>query len=90
MGPSSETMYMPIGNPLLSEATQIALCGVTRVLALVGRAFVCLDADFRIVHAPFLLDELLGSGTSRELVGRGIEELPGSGLFGLGVRYARR
>ncbi len=83
MGLSLETMCMPAGDQSLSEATQIALYGVTRVLASVGRAFVCLDADFRIVHASYLLDDLLGSGTSRALTGRGIEELLGSDLFGL-------
>src|SRR5579859_444104 len=83
MGLSPETMCMPVGDSSLSEATQIALYGVTRVLASVGRAFVCLDADFRIVHASYLLDDLLGSGTSRALAGRGIEELLGADLFGL-------
>ena len=83
MGLSSETICMPVGDQSLSESTQIALYGVTRVLASVGRAFVCLDADFRIVHASYLLDDLLGSGTARALTGRGIEELLGSDLFGL-------
>ena len=78
----SETTCAPVGDQPLSEATQIALYGVTRVLASVGRAFVCLDSDFRIVHASYLLDDLLGSGISRELVGRGIEELLGADLFG--------
>src|SRR6476469_6661606 len=83
MGLSSETICMPVGDQSLSESTQIALYGVTRVLASVGRAFVCLDADFRIVHASYLLDDLLGNGTARALAGRGIEELLGSDLFGL-------
>src|ERR1019366_8439681 len=75
---------MAYGDQALSEATQIALYGVTRVLASVGRAFVCLDSDFRIVHASYLLDDLLGSGISRALAGRGIEELLGADLFGAG------
>jgi|SRR6266702_2260395 len=83
MSLSTEPMCVPVvSDPSLSEATQIALYGVTRVLASVGRAFVCLDADFRIVHASYLLDDLLGSGVSRALVGRGIEELLGADLFG--------
>src|SRR6266568_5875790 len=82
MSLGSEMACMPAGDQPLSEATQIALYGVTRVLASVGRAFVCLDSDFRIVHASFLLDELLGAGISRALVNRGIEELLGVDLFG--------
>ncbi|HUV96044.1 MAG TPA: hypothetical protein VMV98_01120, partial [Acidobacteriaceae bacterium] len=82
MGLTSETMCIPVADQPLSSDTQIALYGVTRVLASVGRAFVCLDSDFRIVHASYLLDDLLGSGISRALVGRGIEELLGADLFG--------
>lgn len=82
MGLGPEMMCMPTGDVPLSEATQIALYGVTRVLASVGRAFVCLDADFRIVHASYLLDRLLGEGASQLLAGRAIEELLGGDLFG--------
>jgi len=82
MSLGSETMCIPVADQPLSEDTQIALYGVTRVLASVGRAFVCLDSDFRIVHASYLLDDLMGSGISRALVGRGIEELLGADLFG--------
>lgn len=78
----SETTCTTAGDQPLSEATQIALYGVTRVLASVGRAFVCLDSDFRIVHASYLLDSLMGNGVSRALEGRGIEELLGVELFG--------
>lgn len=82
MSLSPGIMCIPVGDEPLSEATQIALYGVTRVLASVGRAFVCLDSDFRIVHASYLLDDLLGTGISRSLAGRGIEELLGADLFG--------
>lgn len=79
---SSEIACVPWNGQPLSGDTQIALYGVTRVLASVGRAFVCLDADFRIVHASYLLDEILGDGVSRALIGRGIDELLGADLFG--------
>jgi DNA-binding NtrC family response regulator len=62
--------------------TLAALHGITRALASVGRAFVCLDPAFRIVHASHLLDELLGPGTSGSLRGRLVEDLLGSELFG--------
>ena len=82
VGSSSEIACVPWSGQPLSTDTQIALHGVTRVLASVGRAFVCLDADFRIVHASYLLDEILGEGVSRALIGRGIDELLGADLFG--------
>ncbi|MDP9050706.1 MAG: sigma-54-dependent Fis family transcriptional regulator, partial [Acidobacteriota bacterium] len=73
---------LPTIDPVLEQNTHIALLGVTRALASVGRAFVCLDSSFRIVHASYLLDTLLGSGTSEILPGRKIEELLGADLFG--------
>ena len=82
MSSNSDAQCLPPAGQSLSADTQIALHGVTRVLASVGRAFVCLDADFRIVHASYLLDGLLGEGASRNLVDRGIEELLGADLFG--------
>lgn len=66
------------GNPL----TEAALHGITRALAAVGRAFICLDPSFTIVHASGLLDRLLGEGASKTLCGRPIEELLGADLFG--------
>ncbi len=65
-------------NPL----TEAALHGITRALASVGRAFVCLDPSFRILHVSRLLNEFLGEGTAAALRGRPIEELLGDDLFG--------
>ncbi len=65
-------------NPL----TEAALHGITRALASVGRAFVCLDPHFRIVHASHLLDHLLGADASAQLRGCPVEELLGVDLFG--------
>lgn len=67
------------GNPL----TEAALHGITRALAAVGRAFICLDPSFTIVHVSDLLDRLLGEGASKSLCGRPIEELLGTDLFGI-------
>jgi hypothetical protein len=49
------------GNPL----TEAALHGITRALASVGRAFICLDPSFTIRHASHLLDQFPGEGVSR-------------------------
>jgi transcriptional regulator with GAF, ATPase, and Fis domain len=67
-----------LDNPL----TEAALHGITRALASVGRAFICLDPSFTILHASHLLDQLLGAGASKALCGRPVEELLGVDLFG--------
>jgi DNA-binding NtrC family response regulator len=69
-------------DPSIGPLTQAALHGITRALASVGRAFVCLDPSFHIVHASHLLDELLGPGTSENLRGCLVDELLGIELFG--------
>src|SRR5438874_1572829 len=66
----------------VDQFTRAALAGVTRALASIGRAFICLDMQFRIVHASKMLDKLLGEGTSERLPGRAITEVLGDDLFG--------
>ena len=66
------------GNPM----TEAALHGITRALASVGRAFICLDPSFTILHASHLLDRFLGEGASKALCGRPVQELLGVELFG--------
>lgn len=65
-------------NPL----TEAALHGITRALASVGRAFICLDPEFRILHASPLLNRILGEGASEALRGAHVESLLGEELFG--------
>lgn len=56
--------------------------GITRALASVGRAFICLDPSFRIVHVSKLLNDFLGHSVAAQLPGRPVEELLGEDLFG--------
>jgi two-component system, NtrC family, response regulator HydG len=70
------------GMARVDQLTHAALAGVTRALASIGRAFICLDMQFRIVHASKMLDKLLGEGTSEGLPGRVITEVLGDDLFG--------
>ncbi len=65
-------------------SARAALAGVSAVFASLGRALVCLDENFRIVHASNLLDELLGPEATQALQGQPIEELLGAELFGPG------
>lgn len=68
----------PFGDAL----TDAALYGITRALASVGRAFICLDPSFIILHASRLLDRILGEGASKALCGHPVEDLLGTELFG--------
>jgi DNA-binding NtrC family response regulator len=76
-------------EPSLNPLTQAALHGITRALASVGRAFVCLDPSFRIVHVSSLLNDLLGQGAAVTLRGKPVEELLGEDLFGPGGQLRR-
>lgn len=69
-------------EPSLNPLTEAALHGITRALASVGRAFVCLDPSFRIVHVSKLLNDLLGDGVAVKLRGRPVEDLLGQDLLG--------
>ena len=71
-----------VNESTVKPLTDAALHGITRALASVGRAFICLDPEFRILHASRLLDRFLGADVSQELLGRRIEELFGNELFG--------
>ncbi|MGC9158009.1 MAG: sigma-54 interaction domain-containing protein [Terracidiphilus sp.] len=82
MGRIATTLQMSAADPSIGPFTQAALHGITRALASVGRAFVCLDSSFCIVHASYLLDFLLGKGASIQLRGRSVEDLLGAELFG--------
>ena len=69
-------------DPSLDPLSQAALIGVSRALASVGRAFVCLDPTFRVLHASSMLEKLLGPGTAIKVRGQPVEELLGQDLFG--------
>jgi DNA-binding NtrC family response regulator len=64
--------------PLSSEFVH-AMSGVFESL---GRALVCVDAEFRVVHASPGLDALAGPGAAEMLTGRPLEETLGAALFG--------
>jgi transcriptional regulator with PAS, ATPase and Fis domain len=58
------------------------LDGVSTVFQSLGRTLICLDAEFRVIHASGALEGLLGSGAVDAVLGRSAEELFGQGLFG--------
>ena len=66
----------------VNDLTEAALYGIARALGSLGRAFICLDPSFHIVHVSELLDRFLGGEVSKKLIGRPVEELLGVDLFG--------
>lgn len=82
MKPASPPTPSQIAEHLQNPLTEAALHGITRALASVGRAFICLDPSFTILHVSHLLDRFLGEGASKALCGRPVEELLGVELFG--------
>jgi DNA-binding NtrC family response regulator len=74
----SDPLTPETGPPLSSEFVR-AMSGVFESL---GRALVCVDADFRVVHASPGLDAIAGPGAAERLTGRPLEESLGAELFG--------
>ncbi len=77
---------MPEPSSTLSPLSpgEMAWSGVSAAFAAFGRVFLCLDRGFRVVHASYVLDELLGPGAAAAAAERPIDELVGGGLFAAG------
>jgi transcriptional regulator with GAF, ATPase, and Fis domain len=71
-GPTAEQ------DPLL----RAAFSGVSAAFASLDRIFLCVDRDFRLVHASSLLDRLVGPGSVQKVVGMALEDVLGRDLFG--------
>ncbi|HEX2832872.1 MAG TPA: sigma 54-interacting transcriptional regulator [Thermoanaerobaculia bacterium] len=65
-----------------SEVTRIVVAAVSNVFASLGRYLLCLDENFRVIHADAAIRELLGGETLGPLEGRPVAELLGRELFG--------
>ena len=63
---------------------EAAWSGVSAAFAAFGRVFLCLDREYRIVHASYVLDDLLGAGAAAGSAGRPVEEIVTGGLFAAG------
>ncbi len=66
------------GDPFMDAAWK----GVSAAFASLGRVFVCLDRDFRVIHTSASMEAFLGPGADVAAAGRPIEHLLGSDLFG--------
>src|SRR5689334_14827568 len=65
-----------------TPAAEAAWSIVSAAFAALGRAFICVDEQFRVLHASQALDELLGSGAARRTEGQRLEDVLGPELFG--------
>jgi len=59
-----------------------AWTGVSMAFAALGRVFICLDRDFRIIHASHLIDQIAGEGAASRVAGLPVEDVLGAELFG--------
>jgi two-component system, NtrC family, response regulator AtoC len=74
----------------LDPAAEMLIAGVNVVFECLGRALVCLDREFRVVHTSGALDRLLGDdGAAGRALGKPAEEVFGSELFGPRGRLRR-
>ena len=58
------------------------LDGVSTLFESLGRALVCVNRNFHVVHASKGLDRLMGPGAAEAILGLPIESVLGSELFG--------
>jgi DNA-binding NtrC family response regulator len=72
---------MSTGTAPLS-ASEAAWQGVSAAFAALGRVFLCLDDEYRVIHASLTLDDILGPGSARRSEHRPIQDLLGEDLFG--------
>jgi DNA-binding NtrC family response regulator len=66
----------------LQEVRSAAFGAVSAAFGSLGRICMALDASFRVRFASSRLDELVGPGTAKRLVGQPVEKVLGDELFG--------
>lgn len=64
------------------EDVLAALTAVSAVFRSIGRILICLDGDFRVVHASTLMTRVAGPVTAESITGNPISDLLGVDLFG--------
>src|SRR4029079_1132732 len=84
---STDEQYRSMGKETVwceRDESIAALVAVSAVFDAFHRVLICLDSDFRIVHASTSLGRLIGELNDARLTGKPVEELLGSELFGVG------
>lgn len=67
------------------DVARVALTAIDSVFTSLGRYLLCLDQNFRVVHASASMRELLGGDMFGPLDGRPVADLLGKELFGNGA-----
>jgi transcriptional regulator with PAS, ATPase and Fis domain len=65
------------------------MTGVSSVFGSLGRALVCLNHHFQVVHTSEGVDALFGEGAGEKILGRQAQEVFGDELFGSGSSMRR-
>lgn len=68
-----------------TDVARLALASIDSVFSSLGRYLLCLDENFRVLHASASTRELLGSEHPGSLDGRPIADILGKELFGPGA-----
>ena len=80
--PSDSVAGLPDEDRSVLEE-RAAWSAVSAAFGALGRAFVCADADFRIIHGSYVLDEVFGAGAAASVEAKSLESVFGAELFGL-------
>jgi len=78
--PAADALPADVRMALEERAAWMA---VSAAFGSLGRAFVCADVDFRIIHGSYVLDEVFGPGAAASIEARSLESVFGAELFGL-------
>jgi transcriptional regulator with PAS, ATPase and Fis domain len=80
-------MAAPLSTDTICEIPDLTavLAGVGSAFSSLGRALLCANADFMVLHASVFLDELSGEPTREGVVGQPLEAILGADLFGRGA-----
>ena len=75
-------MSEPIGGLPSDGQLEAILEGVSTIFYSLGRSLICCNSSFQIVHASVGLERFIGEGAVDAVIGRPVEEIFGSALFG--------
>jgi transcriptional regulator with GAF, ATPase, and Fis domain len=67
----------------MKDMAAAVMAGVSAVFESLGRALVCLNGHFQIVHTSEGIDRLFGEGAGERILGRQAQDVFGDDLFGV-------
>ncbi len=82
-------MNTPSNDPESGQLGRQFVDAVSGIFECLGRALICLDRSFRIVHVSSGLDRLIAPGTAETLCGRPASDVLGEELFGVASGFRK-